>query len=176
MCDIRYRMLTYDIVRDVLCRTYNVVRLYPVYHMYDIARTMYNRMSCVARTTSYVMHVRHRAYIVGGKNPDGAVRRWTLDSAAACTACPCRSASGPQAPSMGPGEAVGNARRLSWEPATAVEAPTPSSSQLTALCTAGLGTPPPPILRAPAAPRRACRRPRWARAKLLARGMMEACV
>jgi hypothetical protein len=57
MCDIRCRMLTYDIVRDVRCRTYDVVRLYPVYRTCDIARTMYNTMSYVARTTSYVMHV-----------------------------------------------------------------------------------------------------------------------
>jgi hypothetical protein len=60
MCDIRCRMLTYDIIRDVRCRTYDVVRLYSVYRTYDIARTMYNTMSYVARTTSYVMHVRHR--------------------------------------------------------------------------------------------------------------------
>jgi hypothetical protein len=61
MCDIRRRMLTYDIVHGVQCRTCDVVCLYPVYRTYDIARTMYNTMSyfCTcdivrrARTTSY---------------------------------------------------------------------------------------------------------------------------
>ncbi len=47
----------------IWCRTYDVVRLYPVYCTDDIARTMYNTMSCVARTMSYVMHVRHRSYV-----------------------------------------------------------------------------------------------------------------
>ncbi len=67
-------MLTYDIVRDVRCRTYDsdVVRLYPVYdRTYDIVRAMFNTMSYVARTMSYVHDLRHRMYdIVGGKNPD----------------------------------------------------------------------------------------------------------
>ena len=33
-----YDMLTYDILRDVRCRTYNVVRLHPVsmYRTYDV--------------------------------------------------------------------------------------------------------------------------------------------
>jgi hypothetical protein len=93
------------------------------------------------------------------------LRRVPMDSetAAACTQCPCRSASGPLAPLMGPGEAVGDDRRLSWKPATAVAATPPTSSQLTAPCATGLGTPPPPILRAPAAPRRDRWRPRWAK-------------
>jgi hypothetical protein len=93
------------------------------------------------------------------------LRRVPMDSdpAAACTECPCRSASGPPAPLMGPGEAVGDDRQLSWKPATAVAATPPSSSQLTAPCATGLGTPPPPILRAPAAPRRDRWRPRWAK-------------
>ncbi len=53
-------MLTYDIVRDVRCRTYDVVRLHPVYHTY--------------RTYDIVLNIVHTLYvtydIVGGKNPD----------------------------------------------------------------------------------------------------------
>ncbi len=62
MCHIRCRMLTYDIVRHVRCRTYDVVRLYPVYRTYDIVRTMFNTTSYVAHTMSYVHDVRHRTW------------------------------------------------------------------------------------------------------------------
>ena len=58
--------ISYEHVRHrtyILCRTYDVVRLYPVYRTYDIAHTIYNTMSCVARTMSYVMHVWHRTYV-----------------------------------------------------------------------------------------------------------------
>jgi hypothetical protein len=69
MCDIRCRMLTYDIVRDIRCRTYNVVRLYPVYSTYDIAHTMYNTMSYVC-----TYDIVYTYDIVGGKNPDGRLK------------------------------------------------------------------------------------------------------
>ncbi len=77
-------MYTYDIrvVRTTTSHV-DVVRLYPVYRTYDIALTMYNRMSCVARTMSYVMHVRHHAYV--------RHRRWQESRCQAAASClnPC---------------------------------------------------------------------------------------
>jgi hypothetical protein len=73
MCHIRCRMLMYDIVRDVRCCTYDVVRLYPVYRTYDIVRTMFNTISYVARTMSYVHDVRCMTYDIVR---DVRHRRW----------------------------------------------------------------------------------------------------
>jgi hypothetical protein len=62
MWHVRCRMLTYDIVFDVQCSTYDVVRLHPVHRTYDMVHAMFNTMSYVARTMSYVHDVWHRTW------------------------------------------------------------------------------------------------------------------
>jgi hypothetical protein len=72
MCDIRCLMLTYDIVRHVRCRTYDVVRLYPVYRTYElhVRCTTRCRMLHVRHRTSCTYDIEYTYDIVGGKNPE----------------------------------------------------------------------------------------------------------
>ncbi len=92
-----------------------------------------------------------------------AVRSWTRKSTTDHAACSCCYASGPLAPTLGPGSPLSTTTDCLSERATVVEAPARSSSQPAWLCAAGLGTRKLIMLCPLAAPRRARRRPHWVR-------------